>query len=329
MLIFACIVTKAQAVLVDEDTREPVDAASIFDNETGKLVGLTDETGKLPAESSKAKSLVVQHINYGSVQVSTADIANDTIRVKALTFNVPGITVNKDPDMVLRIKAYTRSYSFVDNQPVAISEGMRNLYFKNSDEEKKPKIKTVSEKSCVDLDFYKSQSMWVQAIADPDYPMFMRIRNYVLYDTLKNNRRLIVSDKKGKRLVVYMKEDSVNQTCEMITDSGFVEAPFHLPLFRISLTNLYVNEKYSTKSGMPKLANLLSYTRMMRVVLNKSKRFVDIVDEYYPLEFEYITKEQMKEERKDKTTIPFERPENMPALNPVMERAMKKMSLKS
>lgn len=328
MFAFVGIVAKAQIYLVDEETKEAVDAASVFNNETGRLIGLTDEKGTLPAEASKSKSLIVQHINYGSKQVLTAEIANDTIRVKALTFNVPGITVNKDPKMVLRMKAYTRSYSFVDNQPVAISEGIRNLYFKNSDEEKSPKLKTISERSCIDRDFYESQSTWVQVIADPDSPMFLKIRNYVLYDTLKNDRRLTASDKKGKRFVVYMKEDLENQTCEMITDSGFVEAPFNVPLFRLSLTNLYVNEKYTTKSGKPKLANLLSYTRMMRIILNKSKRYIDLVDEYYPMEFEYITKDQMNAERKDKTVIPFVRPEGMPAFNPLMERAMKKMSPK-
>lgn len=324
MLILACVTTKAQIYLVDEDTNEAVNAASIFNNETGKLIGLTNEKGALPAEALKIKNLTVQHINYGSKQISAADIVNDTILIKALTFNIPGITVNKDQKMILRMKAYTRSYSFVDNQPVAISEGIRNLYFKNSDEEKNPKIKTVSERAFVDREYYDSQSMWIQAIADPDYPMFFKIKNYALYDTLKNDRKLSVYDKKGKRFVVYMKEDAKNQTCEIVTDSGFVEAPFNMPLFRLSFTNLYINEKYNIKNGSPKLANLLSFTRMMRIVLNKSKRFVDLVDEYYPMEFEYITKEKMTEERKDKSTKPFARPENMPGLNPLMEKAIKK-----
>lgn len=327
MFIMTCTMACAQAIVIDQDSNEPVEAASVFNNDTGKLIGLTNNKGALPAGYSKARAITFQHINYGNKQINVSDITNDTILVKALTFNVPGITVNKDPNMILRMKTYTRSYSFVDNMPVAISEGIRYIYFKNSDESS-TKTKTISERTHIDKEFYDSQSVWVQAFADPESSMFFKINNYTLYDKLKDNTKIITYKKKEKIMVKYMKEDPKKQTCEIITDSGFVGRPFNFPLFRISITNLYANEKYTTKSGKPKLSNLLSYTRMMRVILNKTKKFIDIVDEYYPMEFDYITKEQMKEERKDKVQKPFVRPENMPELNPLIEKAIKKMSLK-
>lgn len=316
----------AQVRVVDADNNEPVDAASVFNNDTKTLIGLTDEQGTMPKGAEKAGSLIVQHINYGSMKIAAADIKNDTIRMKSLTFSMPEVTVEKDPDKILRMKTYIRSYSYVCDKPMKVSESICYLYFKNG-EEGRPKVKKMSELAYTDVKALGEQSTAIQVFADDDESQFFRIHNYPLYDALKEGARVTGHRGDRKVCVYHMKEDSLKQTCEITLDSGYVDRPFNFPLFRISISDHYRSEKYTTAYGKPKLVNLLSCMNKYRVTMNKTKKTVDIVAEYYPLEFDYVTKDEMKEQRKDKQRVKFERPAGMPPLVSVMEEAKKTMTI--
>lgn len=326
MLITVWTSASAQVKVVDADNNMPVDAASVFNNETKTLIGLTDEQGTMPQGAEKATSLILQHINYGSIKIAASDIKNDTIRMKSLTFSVPEVTVEKDPDKILRMKTYIRSYSYVCEKPMKVSESICYLYFKNG-EEGRPKVKKMSELAYTDVKALGEQSTAIQVFADDDESQFFRINNYPLYDALKEGARVTGHRGDRKVCVYHMAEDTVRQTCEITLDSGYVDKPFNFPLFRISISDHYRSEKYTTASGKPKLVNLLSCMNKYRVTMNKTKKTVDIVAEYYPLEFDYVTKDEMKEQRKNKQRVKFERPDNMPPLVSVMEEAKKTMTI--
>lgn len=316
----------AQVKVVDAENNMPVDAASVFNNDTKTLIGLTDEQGTMPQGAEKATSLIVQHINYGSIQIAASDIKNDTIRMKSLTFSVPEVTVEKDPEKILRMKTYVRAYSYVCDKPMKVSESICYMYFKKGDDGK-PKVKKLSELTYTDVKALGEQSTAIQVFADDDESGFFRIRNHPLYDDLKEGARVTGHRGDRKVCVYHMTEDTARQTCEITLDSGYVDKPFNFPLFRISISDYYRSEKYTTASGKPKLVNLLSCMNKYRVTMNKTKKTVDIVAEYYPLEFDYVTKDEMKEQRKDKQRVKFERPAGMPPLVSVMEEAKKTMTI--
>ena len=328
LLFMLSLATKAQLRVVDADSMTPVDFASVFDNESGKLVGLTDADGKLPAAAAACKTISIQHINYGNAQFNISEVSDNTLKMKAVVYKIPEVTVENKNASKIRIKTYVRQYSLLNGFPANVSEYNCYLYFDKKKPETYPKCKIISAKLLENKKALEGQSFVLKTFAENNLPTYLtRWNMYDMYDELKGEKRNVVTYKDKKVNVFYMKENNNTDECKIVADSGFVEKHLNIPLLGFSVANLYEADTYSTKYGKPLLTGILNKTAMYRIIHNKSKGFVDVVTEFYIQGADYLTKEEYQEDKK-KGYIAFVRPEGVPPFNPNIEKAMQTMTIK-
>ena len=328
VLAAVAVAASAQTKVVDADSNEPVAFASVFNDETQTRVGLTDTDGKLPEAAAGCKKISIQHINYGSKSFDMDSTDNAVIRMKSVTYQVPEVTVNKEKGDYLRIKTFVKQYTLLNGKPANVCQYNCNLYFSKDDPEKMPKCNIISQRLLEDKSAFEGQKMMLKAFAENNDPVYLSTWTLSkLYDKIKEAGRYYVDDDGKMLAVLYLRENPQQKKCEIVLDSCFNEKPFSVPLFGISINNLYDANTHNTESGKPELANIVNKVTMFRIVHNKSKGYTDMVTEYYPQEVDYATKAEYKAERKEKLKA-FTVPEGVPPFNANIERAMKTMTLK-
>lgn len=328
VLLLLSTAANAQLKVVDADSMAPIDFASVFDNESGKLIGLTDVDGKLPEAAAKCKTVSVQHINYGTETFDVAAANGNTLKMRAVVYKIPEVTVENKNASKIRIKAYVRQYSLLNGFPADVSEYNCYLYFDKKKPGAYPKCQIISAKLLENKKALEGQPFALKVFAENNLPTYLTNWSlYDMYDELKGGKRNVVTYKDKKVNVFYMKENPQNNECQIVADSGFVEKHLHLALFGISVANMYEADTYTTQYGKPMLTGILNKTAMYRIIHNKSKGFVDVVTEFYIQGADYLTKEEYQEDKK-KGYIAFVRPDGVPPFNPNIEKAMQTMTIK-
>lgn len=177
---------------------------------------------------------------------------------------------------------------------------------------------------------FAGQKAMISAFAENGGLPFYNFLSYKKYEELKGGRKLRDYDKGVKRNTLFLREDTAHKQCEIVLDSGYVEKPFHFPLFGVSVTNLYSSQKYSTAYGTPSLSGLQDAIYAYRVIHNKTQNYVDIYTEIYVVGVDYADAadykaidKQVKEQIKSHTLPPIERPEGCPPLNAQVEQYLK------
>ena len=327
-LLLLSLAINAQLRVVDADSMEPIDFASVFDNESGKLLGLTDTDGKLPAATFTCKTISIQHINYGNAKFNIKGTGDNTLKMKSVVYKVPEVMVDNSNASKIRIKTYVRQYTILNCLPANVSEYNCNLYFDKKKPNSYPVCRIVSAKLLENKKTIEGQPFVLKTFAENNLPTYLtHWDTYKMYDRLKDGKREVAMFKDKKINVFYIKNDKQNKHCQVIADSGFVEKHLNIALFGISVANMYEADTYTTVYGKPSLTGIINKTAMFRIIHNKSKGFVDVVTEFYIQGTDYLTKEEYKEDKK-KGYIPFVRPEGIPSFNPNIEKAMQTMTIK-
>lgn len=315
----------SQVKVVDENDKQPVISASVYDASEGTFLGFTDYDGFIPKSADGHDNIHIQHINYNPLSINPALYTNSDVCLVPRVYQLPEVKVNKPNDAELRMKVYIRQYRVLKGKPASFSESIAYLYFLTGHEDTPSSSKILSENRYENRNAMTGESKMLKSLASCSDPtMFASFGGHMLYNSLRGSRRLRNSWKRAGS-ILYMNEDSVNKKCEIVHDSLFAEKPFKVPLFGFSFGNLYTSETYSTEYGAPKIYNILNASERYRVYQTKTMGYVDEYVEFYVLGIDYVTKEQKKADKKQKT-VEFVRPQGIVASNDFMFEAMKTMT---
>ncbi len=315
----------SQVKVVDENDKQPVISASVYDASDGTFLGITDYDGFIPESARGRGNILIQHINYNPVSINPVLYTNSDIRLVPRVYQLPEVKVNKPEDAELRMKVYIRQYRVLKGKPASFSESIAYLYFLTGHEDTPSSSKILSENRYENRNAMTGESKMLKSLASCSDPtMFASFGGHMLYNSLRGSRRIRNSWKRAGS-ILYMNEDSVNKKCEIVHDSLFAEKPFKVPLFGFSFGNLYTSETYSTEYGAPKIYNILNASERYRVYQTKTMGYVDEYVEFYVLGIDYVTKEQKKADKKLKT-VEFVRPQGIVASNDFMFEALKTMT---
>lgn len=348
ILLAFCAASHAQQIkVVEENSNAPVSYASIFDDATGKVLGLTTSDGAIPVKLSADATISIQHLNYQPVTIKVGTIKNDTIQMQGRDYPVKEVAVNPQNHDYLRMKYYVRQYSILNGMVAQVDESICYSYYDFKDHTKKPRKQILSRKVLRDENVLKGQKTALQVFATYNSPLdFLNIRVENLNEALskkKTNEIRHQEFKDGvKRCTRIVRKDTTTNRIEYIMDSCYVEKPFTIPLVGLSVTNLNVIAYLKLHNNQVSLTGLENVVISHRIVHNKSQNFVDLYTEIYPLDADYAdkkdleaTKSQAKENKKDSKDNrksgagnTFDRPTNtnIPPFSKYIEAAMKNMT---
>lgn len=315
---------QAQIKIVDSESSEPIDFASVFDNETGKVVGLTTVEGHLPTGAEKLKSISIQHINYNTCNINPAELQDTIVKMTPFSRELKDVKISKDPKAKIRVKIYTRTYTYINGMIALVNFDIGYLYFKNATSKSSPKYTALAGKVFGDYPLLKAQSNFILTLASITEPGDFADFNLCLkYDELKGGKRLHDSWKRAGT-VTYMNEDSIKKRCEIVADSSFYDKPFTFFIIPFSIGKLYTSETYSTAYGAPRLYDLQNKITMFRAIRKKTKEYVDVVQEIFVGGVDYATKEDIKNDKLPSNET-IEWPKDLPEMNQNITKALKNM----
>lgn len=350
LIMMSCAQLHAQIKVVDEDGNMPVAYASIFDDATGKVLGKTANNGAIPIKLNPDATISIQHINYQPVTIKVGAIKNDSIHMQGKSYQVNEVAINNQDHDYLRMKYYIRQYTFLNSMVAEVDESICYAYYDYKDHSKKPIKQILSRKVMRDESAIKDQKMALQIFATNNDPLkFVSLNSENISKALAQMieakktevKQYMMKDdaKMANRILRY---DSIHHHLEVLIDSGLVEKPVKVPLFGVSMTNLYCQANLKTSNNQVKLTGLENMLVSYRIVHNKTQGFVDLYAEMYPIGADYADKKDLqetkaqakdnkkdsKEKRKSGEITSFERPSNtnIPPFNKYVEAAMKTMT---
>ncbi len=324
----------AQVKVVDTESGLPVSYASVFDDATGKVLGITTSEGLLPSAAGSCSKVSVQHINYEPATVTVNAIADHTIKLTPReAYPVNEVTVNKGKSDYVRLKLYVRHYSMINGVVSAVDEGLYYSYY-DEDSKKQKKYLQLSQKQLCNKSVFEGQKKLVQLLAGNGSFGSVKVASAIKeYPKYKNGKR--ISEYMGKKKVgtYFFRRDDKAQRLDFVCDSGFVDKPFNLWIFGLSISDIYSTTSFNSAYGKPSLSTFQNSTRSMRITHNKTKAAVDLYVDVYVLGVDYDTKagfkaleKQLDAKRKSGTMEPFVRPSGIPPFNKYVAEAMTHMT---
>lgn len=339
-LLFAAILfaasfsASAQVKVVDAESGLPVSYASVFDDATGKVLGITSSDGLLPSSAASCAKVSVQHINYEPVTVSVRSIADNTIRLVArAAIPVKEVTVGKEKSDYVRLKLYVRQYSMVNGTVAAVGEGLYYGYYDKKSKKRK-KYLPLSQKALRNDSIFTGQRKLMASIASstnflPNVSFSSAIKDFAKYDDGRRHREDYGKYKLG---TIFVRHDDNAKRLELVKDSFFVEKPFNFWILGVTLSDVYSGMSFSSAYGKPGLSTLQNFTFSARVTHNKTQATVDKYIEVYVLGVDYDNKSGFKSlekkldaQRKSGSSEKFVRPDGLPPFNKYVTEAMSHM----
>lgn len=325
----------AQVKAVDSESGLPVSYASVFDDATGKVVGITSSGGLLPPAAYSCGKISVQHLSYEPATVFVNAIADSVIRLAPReAYQVKEVTIDKAKSDYVRLKLYVRQYTMINGVVSAVGEGLYYAYFDKSSKKRKKHLQ-LSQKLLRNESVFKGQKWQVEQVAKhtdflPNVDISAVVDGYSKYND--GSRHQIYNGKNKVRSVFYRHDDKA-QRLEFVSDSGYVDKPFNLWLFGVSLSDVYGSMTFSSAYGKPSLSALQCITFSGRITHNKTQVTVDRYAEVYVLGVDYDTKagfkaleRQLDVQRKKSATAGFVRPDGFPPFNKYVTEAMEHMT---
>ena len=326
----------AQIRAVDAESGLPVSYASVFDDATGKVIGITSSDGLLPSAAGSCSKISLQHINYEPAAMLVNAIADHTIKLTPReAYSVNEVTVNKDKSDYVRLKWYVRRYTMINGVVSAVGE---TLYYGYYDEESKKLKKDLqlSQKLLRNESVFEGQKKMVKGLGSELLPfsncvkVSSAITNFPKY---KIGKRYHHYKGENKLYTSFFRRDDKAQRLECVCDSGYVDKPFNLWIFGLSISDVYRTVSFNSAYGKPGLSTLQNSTCSARLTHNKTKTAIDMYVEAYVLGVDYDTKaglkaleKQLAAKRKSGTMEPFVRPTGFPPFNKNVAEAMTHMT---
>ncbi len=320
---------------VDSESGLPVSYASVFDDATGKVLGITSSDGLLPPAAYSCGKVSVQHLSYEPATFSVSAIADGIVKLAPReAYQVKEISVGKEKHDYARIKFYVRQYSMINGKIASVGESLNYGYY-NMKKKKLEKQLTISSRLLRDEAAFDGQKQMVKSLGElsrdlPGANVADVIKDFDKYDDGKKHYSYY---KNKKYVTTFVRRDDKTQRMELVKDSMFVDRPFHLWLFGVSISDKYMSSTFSSVYGKPSLSTWLSSVGSLRVTHNKTQTYVDRYVAAYPLGIDYADKadykaqrKEIEEKRKNGTCEAFVRPECFPPFNKYVAEAMTHMT---
>ena len=301
LLLLLCIVSllhcKAQTIVCDMQDGQPIIQASVYD-EQGKIIGVTDADGRLP-DLADVDSIRITHIAYYPLQIEVGAI-KDVIRMRPLAYSLKEVVKEKKSPYCLRLRCYHRQYMVngkgtLDKLPPVVSfvDGLCNLYIFVNGWHESRRV-TLARREVITGDQLQSSAvdevvptMSPQSIPElkEDFPSSTTIQRDSqiiratfdgLYPVRSRRVSLRIADEDGKYKTVApaLQVKDLRQGVYRVT-----------PYPRVSQGDLLAYCEISQLKGRMTQRRHESYTMNLW-----------LFDEYYPIEAEYLTRQEYKAE---------------------------------
>ncbi|MCI5917405.1 MAG: hypothetical protein MRZ57_08065 [Bacteroidales bacterium] len=309
VLIMACVwlaaVAKAQFCIIDDEDKQPLPGVYVF-NDKGKLLTMSDDHGMVKDAHGK---VTLSMIGFEKAEVD-ADHFADTLSMKVSRITLPNVMIGNDE--YIKISGALRDVYFRNDTVVLYREGLVDFYM----DVKKKKI-TRRIRACRQYDEPKRKNH-VESMYFPktiDLKRFHSLEgaqpsethgDTIVYATIKNGRTVQDGMKK-------IKLDGLER---VIIDNVKHSTRTSVSLFGFSYAITKDIGDFVYRDNGRGWTSLVSYRKYGESVVRESKKSLPIdmsfVSDFVIVECKSISKEEAKQEMKDKTiTRDFALPDAM------------------
>ncbi|MBQ7420492.1 MAG: hypothetical protein IJV17_07150 [Prevotella sp.] len=308
IFIGALLPAAAQTIVRDANDGQPVVQASVYD-EQGKIIGVTDADGRLP-DVADSKTIRLTHIVYRPLDVQVEQIGRE-LRMQPVTYSLKPVVVESKKDAYcLKLRCYYRQYMVngkgtVDELPPVVSfvDGLCNLYIFTDDYKTTRRVQ-LTKRQVVSNDMetgmtaeelpgitiHALPARYLEAIDKSPYTFQQdSIRHVVtttfsaLYPDRNRPVRLNILDSHSKYQTVAA-PSMVKNLHQAVHRLG--------PYAKVSQGDLLAYSEVRQLKGTMKQRGHEKYAMNLW-----------LFDEYFPVEAEFITKQEYKAEQKSQSQI--------------------------
>lgn len=317
LLLPACLY--GQAFVVDSDSHQPVPYAQIV-NSRGVTIGVTDANGKFPSDLDSGK-VTVMHVAYYPKEVVCRSLGDGSkISLEPRCYSLDEIEVSVKQNDYVHLKTYFRSYQQNDSCLKYYKDGFADFFVRLKNKKIKRYVshpRVLENRSLTEKDRKRGAAMVDKYIATP------YLEKQTLAERLEHGGWNFCKDSlfctlshDGKQYGA-VRLDTTGHTCVCTYDvlAGEGERNGSLFGFTNRLTDFLQTETYSLRDGIPSYMDLVNMRNYRKIFYKYKKdlreQMVEVVDELYVLDREYLSSEEMKKavdeiEKSEDCTYPDE-----------------------
>lgn len=306
LLLFVSLDVSGQAILLDKTTGQRISYAQILNN-TGAVVGTTDIDGNLPQDVDD-EVVTIQHIAYSPKSVKSSLFKEDTpIYLNPIEYQLNAVTVTAENREYIHLKTYFRSYQLNDSCMKYFRDGYLDFFIdtKHKDVERLAiKIRNFQNDSLIDMDKERANTLVDKYIYTPS------LDGLTLMETLKKEGWKFTTDSIDSRLRLNkmvggaIRIDTIQRVLRVEYNvlSTKKKTPKILFGYTTRFENYYQTENYIYNPGYQSYMDLINRKNYRKLFFSHKKdtkeQMIEIFDELYVLEHEYITKDEIKQYKK-------------------------------
>lgn len=306
LLLFVSLDVSGQAILLDKTTGQRISYAQILNNK-GAVVGTTDIDGNLPQDLND-EIVTIQHIAYNPESVKSSLFKEDTpIYLNPIEYQLNAVTVTVKNREYIHLKTYFRSYQLNDSCMKYFRDGYLDFFIdtKHKDAERLAiKIRNFQNDSLIDMDKERANALVDKYIYTPG------LDGLTLMETLKKEGWKFTADSIDSRLRLNemvggaIRIDTMQRVLRVEYDvlTTKKKTPKTLFGYTTRLENYYQTENYIYNPEYQSYMDLINRKSYRKLFFSHKKdtkeQMIEIFDELYVLDHEYITKDEMKQYKK-------------------------------
>lgn len=305
-----------QAILLDKTTGQRIAYAQIL-NSKGAVVGTTDIDGKLPQDLSD-ETVTIQHIAYNPKDVKSSQfMKDDHVYLSPTEYQLKEVTVSARNIEYIHLRTYFRSYQLNDSCMKYFRDGFLDFFIdvKHKNTEKFViKIRNFQNDSLITNDKKRANALVDKYIYTPYLDGLTLIETLKKegwrYDTDSIDSRLRLNEMIGGAIRL----DTTNWVLRVEYDvlAADDKKPKTLFGYTTRLENYYHTENYIYRPEYQSYMDLINRKNYRKLFFSHKKdpkeQMIEVFDELYVLEHEYVSKNEMKQYKKawkSKTNGPF------------------------
>lgn len=353
LLVSFSVFSSNYVILKDKSNNTPVEGATII-SDRGLILGITDQNGAIKVDIEKDFPLTVRCIGFESLTVQKV---TDTIALEPATYELSEVTVKANERPIRKIISYAREFcsgatpndtmqlfaeymlvTYVDdlNKKVkGFKKGDRSLHQRSV-----RRFARFANSEGLDSVAKPSNSDNVSALSFYNLLVGLPYNTFPETDRIKAGAKIDSVMGKYSTLARYRKTDSnyiisydklANSENHRVSPMLFKIFGMTMDIDRMQSTFIYRNTSdsvYDTEDFIFNSGNIhaLAKGKMFKWILGKNDIEIDCYAEIYPVEIEYMTIDEYKEDRKEKEAIPFRVPKNIQPLPPAVERLIERIN---
>ncbi len=356
MISFCAFATSPKVIVIDESNNAGIEGATVI-SDRGIILGITDREGGIKVEKEKDFPLTIRCVGF---EPATIQMAADTIKLHPATYELSEVDVKAGERPIRKVTSYAREYctGASPNDTMQLFAEYMLINYIPIDEKKIKGFKSgdsaIWPKAARRFARF-ANSEGLDSVASPDkfdnvshlsfYNLLVGVPVNSFPETEKIKSGAKVDSVMGKyyNSALYKKTDNnyiitydrlANEENHSVSPMLFKIVGMTMDIDRMQSTyvyqiptdSLYTPEDFIYTSGS---IHALAKGKMFKWLLGKKDVEVDCYAELYPVDIEYLTVDEYKEdrkERKDRTPIPFRKPQNLQPLPTAVERLVERVN---